>query len=76
MAQSGKAARPNIVARSRKYIKDVQTEMKRVVWPGRTEVVNSSVVVIMTLLFFVAFTFVIDGISSWLFIDLLAKIGR
>ncbi len=76
MAQTGKATRPNVIARSTKYIKDVRVEMKRVVWPGRTEVINSSVVVIATLLFFVAFTFVVDNLSSWLFIDLLAKIGR
>jgi preprotein translocase subunit SecE len=76
MAQTGKAKRPNIIARFMKYIKDVRVEMKRVVWPHRAEVINSSVVVILTLLFFVAFTFIIDNISSWLFIDLLGKIGR
>ncbi|KAF0206710.1 MAG: preprotein translocase subunit SecE [Actinomycetota bacterium] len=76
MAQTGKAKRPNVFVRLTKYIKDVRVEMKRVVWPHRAEVINSSVVVIMTLLFFVAFTFIIDNISSWLFIDLLGKIGR
>ena len=76
MAQTGKAKRPNVIARFTKYIKDVRVEMKRVVWPHRAEVINSSVVVIMTLLFFVAFTFIVDNISSWLFIDLLGKIGR
>jgi preprotein translocase subunit SecE len=42
------------------YVKDVRTEMRRVVWPSRQEVLNSSVVVVITLLFFVVFTFVID----------------
>ncbi|MBI5232359.1 MAG: preprotein translocase subunit SecE [Coriobacteriales bacterium] len=44
------------------YIKDVRTEMKRVVWPTRSEVVNSSVVVVVTLIFFIAFTLVADQI--------------
>jgi preprotein translocase subunit SecE len=76
MAQTGKATRPNVFVRFMKYIKDVRVEMKRVVWPHRAEVINSSIVVIATLLFFVAFTFIIDNLSSWLFIDLLGKIGR
>jgi len=76
MAQASKAARPNVFARFGKYVGDVRAEMKRVVWPNRKEVVNSSGVVIATLIFFVVFTFVIDSLSSWLFLDLLAGIGR
>ncbi len=77
MAQSNKgAAKPNILARLGKYLKDVRTELRRVIWPSRKEVVNSSVIVVLTLLFFMAFTFIIDGISSYLFIDVLANIGR
>jgi preprotein translocase subunit SecE len=76
MAQANKAARLNVFARFGKYVGDVRVEMKRVVWPNRKEVINSSIVVIMTLMFFVAFTFLIDSLSSWLFLDLLAGIGR
>jgi len=76
MAQAKSAARPNLFARIGRYFVDVRIEMKRVVWPNRTEVVNSSIVVVLTLLFFVAFTFVIDSLSSWLFLDVLSKIGR
>lgn len=76
MAQHGSKDKPNIFGRISKYFSDVRQEMKRVVWPSREEVVNSSVVVVATLAFFVLFTFVVDSISSWLFIDVLAKIGR
>ncbi|MCE5190837.1 MAG: preprotein translocase subunit SecE [Actinomycetia bacterium] len=76
MAQKAKAAKPSIFARISKSLNGVRIEMKRVVWPSRSEVISSSVVVILTLLFFIAFTFIVDNISSWLFIDLLGKIGR
>lgn len=76
MAQKAKAAKPSIFARISKSLSGVRIEMKRVVWPTRSEVINSSIVVIVTLLFFIAFTFIVDNISSWLFIDLLGKIGR
>ena len=77
MAQSKKSAeKPSIFKRFGTYLKDVRTELRRVIWPSRKDVVNSSVIVIVTLMFFVAFTFIIDNISSYLFLDLLAGIGR
>jgi preprotein translocase subunit SecE len=60
--KSSQAAKPNVFARLGQYFKDVRAEMRRVVWPQRPEVLNSSVVVIVTLLFFVAFTFVVDSV--------------
>jgi len=69
-----KADKPNVFARLGQYFRDVRSEMKRVVWPGRPEVLNSSLVVIVTLLFFVAFSFVIDSVVVQL-LDLLVKLG-
>lgn len=60
MAKAHKDKPSNVFTRFVGYIKGVWTELKRVVWPGRTEVLNSSVVVIVTLLFFIAFTLVVD----------------
>ena len=77
MAQANSsAAKPNVFARFGKYFKDVRTELRRVIWPSRAEVINSSIVVIITLIFFVLFTLVIDSIASYVFIDVLAGIGR
>lgn len=56
------------------YLGDVRRELKRVVWPSRNEVINSSLVVIVTLGFFVLFTFIIDSISVYA-ISLISKIG-
>jgi preprotein translocase subunit SecE len=77
MAQTNKAAaKPSVFARFGQYLKDVRGELRRVIWPSRDEVVRSSFVVIVTLIFFVLFTLVIDNISSFVFIDVLAGIGR
>jgi len=69
-----KADKPNIFARFAQYLRDVRAEMKRVVWPGRQEVINSSLVVVVTLLFFVAFTFVADTLAVQA-LQLLSRIG-
>jgi preprotein translocase subunit SecE len=77
MAQSTKGAqRPSVFARLGNYFRNVRAELRRVVWPTRQEVINSSVIVIVTLVFFVLFTLVVDSISSFLLIDVLAAIGR
>jgi preprotein translocase subunit SecE len=74
MAKAGAAAKPNVFARIARYFGDVRAEMRRVVWPTRPDVVNSSVVVIVTLLFFTVFTFAIDQAIIQI-IRLIAKIG-
>jgi preprotein translocase subunit SecE len=73
----GRAAKPdapNFFGRVVQYLRDVRSEMKRVVWPERPEVINSSIVVIVTLLFFAAFTFVVDAIVVQL-LQLFARLG-
>ncbi|MHB1018277.1 MAG: preprotein translocase subunit SecE [Coriobacteriia bacterium] len=77
MGQGNKSAeKPGIFKRIGKYFKDVRSELRRVIWPHRQEVLNSSLIVVATLVFFVFFTLVIDNISSYVFIDVLAGIGR
>jgi preprotein translocase subunit SecE len=77
MAQaSKKTAKPNPLQRFLKYLREVRAELKRVVWPTRPEVVNSSVVVITTLIIFTAFVSLVDFIASTAILDWLAKIGR
>lgn len=74
MAKATTAPKPNIFMRFIGYLGDVRRELKRVVWPTRTEVMNSSLVVMVTLAFFVLFTFVIDSISVYV-IRLIGQIG-
>ncbi|UPM54455.1 preprotein translocase subunit SecE [Gottfriedia acidiceleris] len=53
------------VGRIGKFFREVKSEMKKVSWPKRKELVNSTVTVLATVLFFVVFFAVIDtGISK------------
>jgi preprotein translocase subunit SecE len=72
--KAGKPAKPNLFARLAQYLRDVRSEMKRVVWPDRPEIINSSVVLVVTLLFFVAFTFIVDSIVVQV-LQLIDRIG-
>ena len=73
----GKAAapaKPGFFARIGTYFRDVRAEMKRVVWPSPDEVRNSSVVVIVTLIFFATFITLTDLLVQQI-ITVLSKIG-
>ena len=74
MAKATGTTKPNPLKPMLGYFRNVWLELKRVVWPGRTEVLNSSVVVVTTLAFFVLFTFVVDSVVIYV-ISLVGKIG-
>jgi len=75
MAQSSvKAAKPNVWQRLVRYFNDVKSEMRRVIWPTRTEIINSSWIVVVTLLVFIVLIFGFDQISS-VVVRFLAQIG-
>jgi preprotein translocase subunit SecE len=75
MAQTSvKAAKPNAWQRTVRYFNDVKAEMRRVVWPTRTEVINSSWIVVITLLVFIVLIFGFDQISAAV-VRFLAQVG-
>ena len=75
MAQtSAKAAKPNVWQRFMRYLRDVRSEFKRVVWPTWNEVINSSWIVATTLLIFLVLIFVLDYVSAAL-MTALARVG-
>jgi preprotein translocase subunit SecE len=45
-----------------KFLRDVKVELSKVIWPGRDEVVSSTVVVLVTIAFFALFIFLIDQV--------------
>jgi preprotein translocase subunit SecE len=58
-----KPSKPNVFTRLSRYFSDVRAEMKRVVWPSRQEVINSSGIVITTLIIFIIMIAVFDYVS-------------
>ena len=53
------------IERSRLFLSEVRNELKRVTWPSRKEVYATTVVVILTSLFFGLYLFVLDfGVNS------------
>ncbi|TMQ68293.1 MAG: preprotein translocase subunit SecE [Candidatus Eisenbacteria bacterium] len=49
----------------REFVKDVRVEITKVSWPSRTELRDSTVVVIASVFMVAAFVFVVDRVLSF-----------
>ena len=49
------------------FIRDVRLELKKVTWPTRSEVLSTTVVVMIAVVFFSAFLWVIDNLLELFF---------
>ena len=72
--QSAKVAKPSVFKRLARYFSDVKAEMRRVVWPSRTEIINSSWIVVVTLAIFIVLIFGLAYVSSAV-VRFLAQVG-
>jgi preprotein translocase subunit SecE len=73
---SGKSeASPNIITRSVDFLKDVRSEMRKVVTPSRSEVQSTTAVVIFSVFAFAAFFYVVDSIFGRALQALLHALG-
>ena len=76
MAQAKSSGKqPNVFQRLAKYFKDVRAEVRRVVWSTRSDIINSSMVVLVMLFLMTGFVSIVDGIAYALIINVLGKIG-
>ena len=59
------------IERARLFLSEVRNELKRVTWPSQKEVYATTVVVILTSVFFGVYLFVVDiglnNLARWIF---------
>jgi preprotein translocase subunit SecE len=69
--ESVKEAAGGRIERARLFLSEVRNELKRVTWPSRKEVYATTIVVIVTSIFFGVYLFAVDyGVNSivqWVF---------
>ncbi len=44
------------------FLKDVRSEMRKVVWPSRTEVQSTTIIVLITVFIFAAYFWLVDNV--------------
>jgi preprotein translocase subunit SecE len=57
------------------FLKEVRAELRKVTWPSRSEVVNTTIVVIIAIVFFGFYLFFMDILFSWLISQLKDVLG-
>jgi preprotein translocase subunit SecE len=55
----------NWLTKTKEFLSEVRTEMRKVSFPTRDEVVSTTIVVIVTSVVFAAFLFVADRLIIW-----------
>lgn len=65
----------NPFARAAQYLKEVRGEFRKVIWPDRQEITSSTIVVVVTLAFFIALIAAMDLVFSQIVQTLLPIIG-
>lgn len=53
-------------SRTAKYFRDVKSEMKKVVWPSKTQIINNSIVVLVVMLISSVVVLGLDTAFGWL----------
>ena len=56
------------------FLKECREELRKVVWPTREEILNSTIVVLIAVAVISVFLFITDNIFEWLF-DSLIQLG-
>jgi preprotein translocase subunit SecE len=52
------------------FLRDVKAELKKVTWPSKNEVTNTTIVVIAATVFFGFYLFFMDIIFSWVIVQI------
>lgn len=54
------------IAEAQKFIREVQVESKKVVWPERKETIQATLMVFVMVLFIAIFLYGVDSLLGWL----------
>ena len=60
-----KAAKSSVVAWITKWFRDRKSEIRKIVWPGRSQVINNTLVVLCAILIVGVFIWILDAIFSF-----------
>lgn len=66
-------ARAPFTSRTVEFVREVRSEWRQVAWPTRTEIFNSSLVVLVVLVALVSFIFGLNWLFSHGFLDLFSS---
>ena len=67
--------KPKWYKRMGSFLKEARAELKKVTWPSKAEVVNTTIVVVILTVFFGFYLFFMDAVFSWALTKLKELVG-
>ncbi len=62
--KAGKKSKPGVFARAAKWLREMKSELKKVQWPTRKQVINNTLIVIACVIVVGVFIWVFDFIAG------------
>lgn len=66
MSDSTAQKKPGFIARVKRFFKDIKGEMKKIVWPAKSQIINNTGIVILVVVISAIFVGCFDIITSYL----------
>ena len=66
MGDNAVQKKPGFISRVKRFFRDIKGEFKKVVWPGKSQIVNNTVIVLVVVVISAAFVGCLDIITSQL----------
>ena len=57
-------SKPSFFARSKRWLREMRSELKKVVWPSRKQMINNTLIVLACVLVVGIFIWVFDAVSG------------
>ena len=66
MADNAAAKKPGFIEKAKRFFRDIKGEVKKVVWPGKSQIINNTGIVIVVVLISSVFIGCFDTIMTFL----------
>jgi len=67
MAEQQQQKKPNILKKLARFAKDVRSELKKVLWPTRNQVINNTIIVLVICLLLGGVIWILDAVLGYLY---------
>jgi len=65
--QTQQQKKPSIFQKMARFVKDVRSELKKVLWPSRSQVINNTVTVLITCILLGGVIWILDAVLGYVY---------
>ncbi len=66
MAENAVSKKPGFIAKAKRFFRDVKGEFKKIVWPGKKQIINNTIIVLVVIVISGIFVGGLDILVSYL----------